>query len=114
VSLDCPKQEIWIANIYRQISAVLAGIGGVFPAYGRLRKRAPLWMQKMVLEWLFRILQEPRRMFKRYLVSNTLFIALILSQWFNLKIQKKTANLISIPCNLSLHHGVNPTEALVR
>jgi N-acetylglucosaminyldiphosphoundecaprenol N-acetyl-beta-D-mannosaminyltransferase len=88
VSLGCPKQETWMAKNYQQVKGTLIGIGGVFAVYGRLRKRAPLWMQKMALEWLFRLLQEPKRMFKRYLVSNTLFIALILRQWFNLKIRR--------------------------
>lgn len=85
ISLGCPKQESWMAEHYKRVNGVLVGIGGVFSVYGGLRKRAPYWMQRMALEWLYRLAQEPGRMFKRYLVSNTLFIILLIRQWLRSK-----------------------------
>ncbi|HUN04933.1 MAG TPA: WecB/TagA/CpsF family glycosyltransferase, partial [Niabella sp.] len=46
-----------------------------------MQKRAPVWMQKASLEWLYRLLQEPKRLFKRYAITNTLFIVLLFRQW---------------------------------
>ena len=57
------------------------GVGGTFDvAIGKV-KRAPVWMQKSGLEWFYRFLQEPRRMWKRYLVTNTTFIVLVAREW---------------------------------
>jgi len=78
VALGCPKQEIWMARNKGKINAVMLGVGGAFPVYAGLQSRAPLWVQKASLEWLYRLCQEPRRLFKRYLVTNTIFIALMM------------------------------------
>lgn len=86
VSLGCPKQETWMAQHYQRMNAVLVGIGGVFDVYGGLRQRAPGWMQRWALEWLYRLLQEPGRMLKRYAMTNSIFIVLILRQWLALKV----------------------------
>ena len=56
------------------------GVGGSFDVVAGLVKRAPVWMQKMGLEWLFRLIQEPKRMWKRYLVGNSRFIYLVLKE----------------------------------
>ncbi len=80
VALGCPKQELWMARHRGKINAVMLGVGGAFPVYAGLQQRAPLWAQKASLEWLYRLCQEPRRLFKRYLVTNTLFIALMVKQ----------------------------------
>ncbi|TAG58336.1 MAG: glycosyltransferase, partial [Cytophagales bacterium] len=56
------------------INATLLGIGGAVPMYVSEIKRAPVFLQKNYLEWLFRLIQEPKRLWKRYLVTNTLFI----------------------------------------
>ena len=58
------------------------GVGGTFDVVSGKVKRAPLWMQKNGLEWFFRVLQEPRRMWKRYLITNTKFIWLLLKYKF--------------------------------
>jgi N-acetylglucosaminyldiphosphoundecaprenol N-acetyl-beta-D-mannosaminyltransferase len=84
VALGCPKQEQWMAEHYRQINAVLLGVGGAFPVFAGLQKRSPLWMQTYGLEWLYRLLQEPARLFKRYLVTNTIFLFLFVKQWLSL------------------------------
>jgi N-acetylglucosaminyldiphosphoundecaprenol N-acetyl-beta-D-mannosaminyltransferase len=82
VALGCPKQEKWMAANYERISAVLLGVGGAFPVVAGLQKRSPVWMQKFALEWLYRLFQEPGRMFKRYLYTNSLFIALLIKELF--------------------------------
>jgi N-acetylglucosaminyldiphosphoundecaprenol N-acetyl-beta-D-mannosaminyltransferase len=73
VSLGCPKQEIWMAEHRGRINAVMIGVGAAFDYYAGTIKRAPLWMQRNGLEWLHRISREPRRLWKRYLVTNILF-----------------------------------------
>lgn len=66
VSLGCPKQELWMAQHREDIQGVMVGIGGVFPVYAGLHKRAPRVIREIGLEWLYRLLQEPRRLWKRY------------------------------------------------
>ncbi|MCW6037315.1 WecB/TagA/CpsF family glycosyltransferase [Spirulina subsalsa FACHB-351] len=66
VSLGCPKQERWIAQHKGKIQAVMVGLGGVFPVYAGLLKHAPEQMRQMGLEWLYRLVQEPQRLWKRY------------------------------------------------
>lgn len=66
VSLGCPKQERWIADHKGKINAVMVGVGGVFPVYSGLLKQAPKQAQQMGLEWLYRLIQEPKRLWKRY------------------------------------------------
>jgi N-acetylglucosaminyldiphosphoundecaprenol N-acetyl-beta-D-mannosaminyltransferase len=77
VVLGCPKQESWMANMAGKINAVMIGIGGALPVLIGMQKRAPKWMQNAGLEWLFRLLQEPRRLFKRYFVTNSIFLYLL-------------------------------------
>lgn len=74
VALGCPKQEKWMAGMKGKINACMLGIGGALPVMVGMQKRAPQWMQKLSLEWLYRLIQEPRRLFKRYFVTNTLFV----------------------------------------
>jgi N-acetylglucosaminyldiphosphoundecaprenol N-acetyl-beta-D-mannosaminyltransferase len=83
VGLGCPKQEQWMAENHKRINAVMLGFGGAFSLYARKVKRAPVFMQKYCLEWLYRLAQEPRRLWKRYLVTNTLFIVYFFKQFFN-------------------------------
>jgi N-acetylglucosaminyldiphosphoundecaprenol N-acetyl-beta-D-mannosaminyltransferase len=77
VSLGCPKQEKWMAENSGSIRAVLLGLGGAMEVFAGKRRRAPEWMQHNSLEWLYRLYQEPRRMFRRYLYTNTFFIFLL-------------------------------------
>jgi N-acetylglucosaminyldiphosphoundecaprenol N-acetyl-beta-D-mannosaminyltransferase len=74
VGLGCPKQEKWMAAHRGRIHAVMIGVGAAFDYHAGVIKRAPLWWQKNGLEWLYRLLSEPRRLFMRYLVTNTLFV----------------------------------------
>lgn len=81
VILGCPKQERWMASMKPHINACMIGIGGALPVMVGLQKRAPLWMQKSGLEWLYRLLQEPKRLFKRYFVTNSIFLWLFIRKW---------------------------------
>ena len=80
VSLGCPKQEKWMAANSKKINAVLLGIGAALPVMAGIHKRAPVWMQKLALEWFYRLMQQPGRLFKRYLFTNSMFIFLLTGQ----------------------------------
>lgn len=82
VSLGCPKQELWMAAHRGKIHAVMIGVGAAFDYHAGTIRRAPLWMQNAGLEWLHRLASEPRRLWKRYLVTNTLFFLEITRLWF--------------------------------
>ena len=74
VGLGCPKQEKWMATHHHRIRAVMVGVGAAFDYHAGTVQRAPLWMQRSGLEWSYRLLSDPRRLWKRYFVTNTLFI----------------------------------------
>ena len=80
VCLGCPKQEVWMAEHRDKISAVMVGLGGAFPVYAGLKKRAPWFVRMSGLEWLYRLIQEPRRLWRRYSSTIPLFIWLALNQ----------------------------------
>lgn len=80
VALGCPKQELWMALHRNEIHAVLIGVGGVFPVYAGLFKETPRFMQNTGMEWLFRLSQEPRRLWKRYATTIPIFIWLMIKQ----------------------------------
>lgn len=74
IGLGAPKQEKWMAAHQGQIDGLMLGVGAGFDYYAGNIDRAPEWMQKHNLEWLYRLIQDPKRLFKRYLVTNTKFI----------------------------------------
>jgi N-acetylglucosaminyldiphosphoundecaprenol N-acetyl-beta-D-mannosaminyltransferase len=74
VGLGCPKQEAWIASQRGRIPAVMLGVGAAFDFHAGQLRRAPRWMQRCGLEWLYRLMREPRRLWRRYLTTNTLFL----------------------------------------
>jgi N-acetylglucosaminyldiphosphoundecaprenol N-acetyl-beta-D-mannosaminyltransferase len=74
VGLGCPKQELWMAEHRGRVQAVMIGVGAAFAFHAGVSKRAPLWMRERGLEWLHRLASEPRRLWRRYLVTNTLFV----------------------------------------
>lgn len=82
VGLGAPKQELWMAEHKGKINGLMVGVGAGFDYFAGNIKRAPMWMQKNNLEWLYRLIQEPSRLFKRYLITNTKFI-------FNVIIRRK-------------------------
>jgi N-acetylglucosaminyldiphosphoundecaprenol N-acetyl-beta-D-mannosaminyltransferase len=85
LAIPSPRKEQFLSEHLDDLGACLVvGVGGSFDVVAGVTRRAPLWAQKAGLEWLFRLLQEPRRMFKRYLVGNSLFIADVLrAKWLN-------------------------------
>lgn len=80
VGLGCPKQERWMAARRGKIRAVMIGVGVAFDFYAGMKQQAPAWMQRYGLEWLFRLVQEPGRLWHRYLYHNPRFAVLILRQ----------------------------------
>lgn len=88
VGLGCPKQEKWMAAHRGRINAVMIGVGAAFDYHSGVIKRAPLWWQRHGLEWLYRFGTDPRRLLKRYMVTNTLFIIGISKQLILKKIFK--------------------------
>jgi len=82
VILGCPKQEKWMNMMKDKVNTVMIGIGGALPVLVGLKKRAPIWMQNGGLEWLFRLSQEPSRLFKRYWRTNILFLWIYFGELF--------------------------------
>ena len=82
VAFGAPKQELWIDRSGRHIApAVAIAVGGSLDFFtGRVR-RAPPWMSRAGLEWLFRLTQEPRRMWRRYLIEDPRFVAIVVRSW---------------------------------
>lgn len=80
VGLGCPKQERWMAAHCGAVAAPLVGVGAAFDYHAGTLKRAPLWWQQHGLEWLYRLGKEPRRLARRYLVGNSLFVLRLLRQ----------------------------------
>ena len=81
VGLSTPKQEYWMSEHIGKVNAqVLAGVGAAFDFHAGLKKQAPVWMRNSGLEWFFRLLTEPRRLWRRYLINNPIFLILILGQ----------------------------------
>lgn len=81
VGLGSPKQEIWMHKMRPRLNApVLVGVGAAFDFHAGRVAQAPSWMQKLSLEWLFRVLQEPRRLGARYLKTLPRFVALVVRQ----------------------------------
>lgn len=74
VGLGAPKQEKWMAEHQGLVQGFMVGVGAGFDYFAGNIKRAPRWMQKANLEWLYRLLQDPRRLFKRYFYTNLKFI----------------------------------------
>jgi len=74
VGLGAPKQEVWMAAHEGKVGGLMVGVGAAFDYESGNIKRAPKWMQDRNLEWLFRLMQDPRRLFKRYLTTNTKYI----------------------------------------
>ncbi|MHB9005150.1 MAG: WecB/TagA/CpsF family glycosyltransferase, partial [Coriobacteriia bacterium] len=86
VGLGAPKQEYWMAQHLGSVQApLMIGVGAAFDFHAGLKKQAPLWMQRSGLEWLFRLFQEPRRLWRRYLLNNPLFILLVVLQLLGIK-----------------------------
>ena len=84
LALGCPKQELWMNQHKDKIQAVMIGLGGAFPVFAQSQKRAPYWIRHLGGEWLYRLTQEPSRLFKRYMTTIPAFIWLACKQILNL------------------------------
>ena len=82
VGLGCPKQERWIAEHRGRIPAVMVGVGAAFDFLAGTKRQAPGLLQRLGLEWVFRLVNEPRRLWRRYLRHNPRFVALFARQVF--------------------------------
>jgi len=83
VAISSPKKEEFISKYREHLGVKFAmGIGGTIDIVAGVTKRAPRWMQRLGLEWLYRVLQEPRRMWKRYLTTNSIYAWLLLREKF--------------------------------
>lgn len=81
VGISTPKQEFWMSEHVKQLNrSILIGVGAAFDFHAGLKKQAPRWMQTLGLEWFFRLLTEPKRLWKRYLINNPKFIWRILTK----------------------------------
>ncbi len=86
VALGAPKQEKWIYENYKKLNkGIMIGIGAGFDYYAGNLKHAPAWMKKYSLEWFFRLLQEPGRLWRRYLITNSLFLWYSALEFFGIK-----------------------------
>lgn len=90
VALGCPKQEYWMARQKSDVQAVMIGFGAALSLFAGVRQRAPEWMRRYCLEWLYRLGQEPSRLWRRYLVTNTLFLAYVGRELFARMVSRRT------------------------
>ncbi|WP_343246825.1 WecB/TagA/CpsF family glycosyltransferase [Diplocloster hominis] len=74
IGLGAPKQEIWMGEHKGKIDGLMIGVGAGFDYFAENIKRAPKWMQRINLEWLYRLLQDPKRLFTRYFYTNAQFV----------------------------------------
>lgn len=77
VGLGCPKQEEWMARHQGRLPLVMIGVGAAFSFHSGEVSQAPRWMMRQGLEWLYRLLVEPRRLWRRYLLNNPAFVVLM-------------------------------------
>ena len=80
IGLGAPKQERYMYEHRGQVNGVMIGVGAGFDYYAGTIKRAPMWMQKLSLEWLYRLMQDPKRLFRRYLATNFKFLRLTMGR----------------------------------
>lgn len=77
VGLGAPKQEIWMSEHKERVNGLMIGVGAGFDYHSGNITRAPKWMQTLSLEWLYRLIQDPKRLIRRYLITNSKFIKLL-------------------------------------
>ena len=86
IGLGTPKQEKWMASHLGSIHApVMIGVGAAFDFHAGIKRQAPKWIQRSGMEWAFRLLHEPKRLGRRYLINNPAFIFLIAQQLLGIR-----------------------------
>lgn len=88
VGIGCPKQERWMAEHKDKLNCVMLGVGAAYDFIAGEKKHAPRWIQKIGMEWMFRLLSEPKRLWRRYFSTNPRFIWHFVKQFLNYKIGK--------------------------
>lgn len=90
VGLGMPKQELWMHQVRAELPGVaLMGVGAAFDFIAGTKKEAPVWIQRIGLEWLFRLSQEPRRLWRRYIFNNPAFVFLLGKQIITARLGRK-------------------------
>ncbi|MBL7196761.1 MAG: WecB/TagA/CpsF family glycosyltransferase [Candidatus Omnitrophica bacterium] len=90
IGLGCPKQQLWMYRHKDKLKVpVMVGVGAAFDFLAGVKPQAPRWLRDNGFEWLFRLVTEPKRLWKRYLIGNTLFSWFLLREFINIKILKK-------------------------
>lgn len=80
VALGAPRQELFCKRMENRIDSLMVGVGGAFNVIAEIVPEAPIWMQNISMEWFFRFIHEPKRLFKRYAVTNTKFVFYLISK----------------------------------
>lgn len=111
VAISSPKKENFLRDWRKFMNVpVCHGVGGSFDILGGAIKRAPFWVQRYGLEWLYRLIQEPRRMWKRYLVTNTIFVKLSLQAILRSRFRPSHATADTTVCNCRDTKHPKPSE----
>ncbi len=84
VGLGCPRQETWVYEHLNKLPMPMIAVGAAFDFHAGLLPQAPPWMQKRGLEWFFRLLQEPRRLWRRYIYLNPIYLSLLFLQYLGI------------------------------
>jgi N-acetylglucosaminyldiphosphoundecaprenol N-acetyl-beta-D-mannosaminyltransferase len=84
VGLGCPRQEVFTYEMSKHLSMPMLAVGAAFDDHARLLSEPPRFLQRYGLQWLCRLCQEPRRLWRRYLFTNSQFVGLFLAQWLHL------------------------------
>ncbi len=84
VGLGCPRQEVFTYEMSQYLSMPVLAVGAAFDYHAGLLEEPPEWLQRIGLQWLYRLVQEPGRLWRRYLVTNSQFVALLCAQWLRL------------------------------
>ena len=106
VGLGAPKQEIWMSRFCGRVPGVMVGVGAAFDFHAGVVPQAPARLQRMGLEWAYRLLKEPRRLFLRYLRANPTYLVLVFAQWLF-----GGAGRREYQVHLDQDHGVFPKRA---
>ena len=104
VALGAPKQEKWMYEHREKINGIMLGVGAAFDFTAGTVKRAPMWMQKACLEWLYRIGQDPKRLMPRYFSTNFAFVRLVAQEDRRLRRQKSESRYLA---DKDIKHGSN-------
>lgn len=90
VGIGCPRQELWMYDFKDKLKVpVMVGVGAAFDFLSGTKPQAPRWIRDNGFEWLFRLIIEPKRLWKRYLVGNSIFLWLFLKEFIKVKIPKR-------------------------